>query len=378
MLESNLITFGKKKLNNGIWNQWINPLVVKKDGELFYTAINSDGEWVVNELDSNGEVSSFNLGNSPTIDDHNAPCLVSGQRNLYVFYTGHNDDDVMRMRKKDGSDWSNEQTISFSSTISYAQGYDFNDNLIVFCRTGNRSRWSFKTSEDGGSTWSDEKDIINVDGDRWYMISKIQSDGITLNVAFHNHPLQSDNQNIYFCNINLDAGDIYSPSDTQIANLYDTAFNGLNPAKDCHLVYESNKKTRLFSVSDGNPVIVWADFNDSFDSVYKYAELLNGEFYTTEIEKTGVPVERPHGNNYYFGGADVSGNKIVYSSNKNSDWNIKVLDVDKQKISRVSRSTKMSLRPIICDDKVLWINGFYIFYLNKFDTSVYMHDLPTN
>ncbi|RLC73779.1 MAG: hypothetical protein DRI26_00045 [Chloroflexi bacterium] len=94
---------------------------------------------------------------------HGAPALgIDGDGYLYVFYGSHGGPQYYKKSTNpyDITSWGSEQTLVSAAT--YPQVFWTDNKLWVFYRNGPQE-WVYKTTSDGGSTWSNEVEITDFD-----------------------------------------------------------------------------------------------------------------------------------------------------------------------------------------------------------------------
>jgi len=94
---------------------------------------------------------------------HGAPALgIDGDGYLYVFYGSHCSPQYYKKSTNpyDITSWGSEQTLVSEAT--YPQVFWTDNKLWVFYRNGNEE-WAYKTTSNGGSTWSSETEITDFD-----------------------------------------------------------------------------------------------------------------------------------------------------------------------------------------------------------------------
>jgi len=105
------------------------------------------------------------VGTSATQNDsHSNPALaISKDGFLYVVYGAHNAEQNIRrsVRQEDISEWGPVQVVSPKAT--YANMYFLGDTLYLFHRDTQSGKplWGFRTSNDGGATWSELQPVFD-------------------------------------------------------------------------------------------------------------------------------------------------------------------------------------------------------------------------
>lgn len=313
-------------LHNGMWNQWIQPRAIRSQGtrDLILTAsIASNRQNTATAYDRRtGKLETFDLGDSPNTDDHNAPCVLMG-RNPKTdpptwFWTGHPDVDGRIYRRTASAA---ESVAAFAPTTSeqlasgttYAQVFRYRERIVLFTRRqpdtpGGPRPWAILWSDDDGATW-DQRDVFVPDGDTsslqgLYTGVRQSRFGRILHVAFHDHPITGDNQDIMTLNVDIQNGGIYQPVTGDIVgNLYDGPT--VSPYQQGHPIYfaEPGETTRLYDISGDGRMIGLASFTTTTDARYKILVLDDfGIVREHDLGAAGIPLEEPAGNNFYFPG----------------------------------------------------------------------------
>ena len=104
-------------------------------------------------------------GSKLSSDGHGAPALgIDNNGYFYVFYGSHGSAQYYKKSTNvhDITSWGSEQT-AVSGGATYPQAFYTDNKLWLFYRNTNKE-WSYKTTSDGGSSWSAETEITDFSG----------------------------------------------------------------------------------------------------------------------------------------------------------------------------------------------------------------------
>lgn len=356
-------------ISNSVYSWWISPHYLEYEDKIYFTWVNNKAEPHLGVLDD-GDFEEHKLGEYKHADDHNAPSIVPPYQNQdgYVFYTGHNEDNTLTYKSLNSFE---ENDLNFSDNITYSQVHRYEEKIIVFTRLEESRNWAFRMSNDNGETWGNEKILIsNSDENQsWsYVISELKDEN--LHFAVGSHPINGMNKSIYYFNINLENDEIKLHDNTVIGNVNDEILD-FNP-NDFTLVYEveEDEMTRLFNIGTGEDIQIGiASFTD-VEGVYKSITLSDEDIHVEELTRTGLPIEEPSGNNFYFGGMDFSPDGDIYLTREEDEkyYLEKWIGGDVEVIDQTEYPTKL-FRPIAFDGGLMWIEGVYETF-NEFDTQI--------
>ena len=160
-------------------------------------------------------------------DDHSAPSLfIDPSGFLHVFYGAH-DSSIEYIKSTNPYDTSSWTTMADpeSGTATYPSPFSYSSNIWLRYREGGGSTfddWGYRTSADGGSTWSGLTVFLRVGGtdgtylsapeiwtDRFYFVFSRLVSGVR--------------HNLYLCYLDLDTGDNFDMAGTNLGPLVDSA-----------------------------------------------------------------------------------------------------------------------------------------------------------
>lgn len=370
-----------------LWNQWIEPLAIEVNKKIYYGGVDKDG-YVYScslNLETKEHVVNSKLGRFST-DEHNAPChLVREGKPVLFFYAGHYEDNIKyrkTVNNEDISAYEDEQTLiqEDGSNFTYVQVAEKDNNILLFTRKSPPYHWYFLRSTDYGETWNPLVKLFTSPDD-WLYAHYRQNDNI-INVGFHSHPSESTIQDIYFCQINIDTGDITYPGGEVLGNLYDESTLPIDHQNTLKVYSaEDNEVTRLWEVGKNNE-LVFAKWTNMDNAEYYYGEIDdNGNVSISDkLGDAGHSLENEEDtNNYqrgYFAGITITDDSEIYFANninnsnrylysckrKNGTWECEIKCREKdRKIMRpyaVRNSTEI---------KCVWSAGYYI-WMMEYDT----------
>ncbi len=352
-LPHTLSTFTADTIPNALWSQWVWPLFVEIDDDVFGGAtkrgVPAEGEfprkiggvWALQALDGGNfagfqSASLLHVGPATwTVDDHNAPCIVPDLREgaaaaLTYFQADHNGRVLRRMT----SPIFDVSRLSAAAALDLPEGgkcYAMAarnpaapDTLWLWYRRGASSSgtWRLARSHDNGATWQSHH-LFGVASRSTYFLAKETAAGDGWHLVFHEHPISGQDQRLAYLRIGWD-GVVTAPGrGTLLANGLegDPAYDPFHD--DASLILRDpgpGRATRLFDFLETEPgflEVVWAEFThargDEFENTrreYRHAriDLSTGAVVgDMSLGEAGWPQEVPSGKNDYFCGVAVAG-----------------------------------------------------------------------
>ena len=373
---------------NGAWCWFQDPRAVHFSGnkdKTYIGYVDSVGSVKVLSYDHNtGAFHEYTLHSTLNQDDHAAPALLvrNEDHKILIAYSAHDGETMYYRISKNPEDISDfESGQSFSGTdMSYPNLVQLSgeDNKIyLFYRTTNHKE-AYRTSTDGGSTWSSESILFDFGTTEWCYV-KVAASEDKIHFALSNHPAISGTHRIYYCYYYN--GSFYKADGTPIGS---PPFS----QSDLDVVYDSeapgNYKAWIWDIAldeSGKPVIVFAVFPSTTNHQYYYARW-NGSLWEYHyITDAGgyLYADQP----YYSGGIylDHDDPSIVYLSKEvNGQFEIqkwKTTDggVTWTKVADItSNSSEKNIRPVVPrnhhpDLPVVWMHGRYTTF-HDYDTLI--------
>ena len=329
-------------MRDGIWNQWIEPLGVKFDGAIF---INGPGQGnagrspIFVAKDVLGKTKRISAGfirstGSFQVDDHNAGSFLVDEREnadypIMFFQAEHNSHPFRfaRFGNTKLEEWEFDyNTVGLN--VAYTQSWRYNDEIFVLSRRSASPRpWQLAYSSDNGDNWT-YKNIFETPASWLYCLGKVKKDKSGVNIAFHGHPKNSDDQGIYFLELDFASGSVINPSDranpviSDIRNaLTNEGFEPIDPFSVGLQIYtpsDSNEITRLFDIARNSAGNCFCVLDVWPEDIQSYANVRSGKRHAVsfsiddgtinfevEIDDAGMPFEVPAGNNFYTSGGCV-------------------------------------------------------------------------
>lgn len=391
--------------NSGSWCWFSYPRARRYKGQrdqTFFGYVTSAGNIVIQSYDHDAKsTEKFTLGKYE-VDDHNNPSInVFGNGELFVSYSRHNKDRLIRYRKSATGNITGlgeEKTLeSPRGVISYSQVHIFDNTVLMLYRVAPREPrdkpryWVLRTSKDRGETWSGEKLLFDFGtGEQGYIVSSQRLDyPQTVDIVISGHPAHGEQHDVKYCYVRLDSGKINIPEGTTLGNIY-TDPNESIPLTDLFTVYDykENNNVRAWiwdvhTVGD-DPRILFTTYPDGKHK-YHYAcyNRSKKKFDIREILTTpcGIADEREI---YYSGGMGFlkkgdSLDRLYLSTKVHDRWEIqKWITSNKGKtwlnLPITAHSHLNNYRPIPIinyhnEMEVLWMSGDYTFYM-EYNTEI--------
>lgn len=333
--------------NNGIYNQWVEPMAASIGDMSFFTSVGKGNELYLHRKDADGFIHRRIIGVTESDDHNNAAILldtrVGAEYPIMIFHANHQTtvSRYCRLTSLEPNDWNNIEWINLSDdNVSYSQAFRNGDEIIVHTRTGTYQvgglntrgiRWYYST--DNGSTWVNKIIFERPGHTQPYLQIKEKLDKSGLNIAINSHPEVYDYTGIRFITLDWASGSMSAfVGDTPIVSNFRDIFTNPSwiPLDQYSVGLEvlphntDMNRTRLLDVTDnstGETRIVYAfwptngDTMQAFrDSVYRVIDfnISTGVInFNVSLGEVGMPLERPAGSNLYIGGACFIGNREV-------------------------------------------------------------------
>jgi BNR repeat-containing family member len=317
---------------NATYSWWTQPLAVSDGSYTWVGSIARLGTVRIARVEpGTGAVQWATLGRS-VADDHNAPsiALLRDQPHLLAFYTQHGNDSAMRYRTVDRATLAlgPEQELTFSGPLTYAQIVQTSRTLILITRVGTSS-WRYRSSDDLGVTWSDERVLIDAEGHGkvYALVKPIGTTGLRAHLVFYGHPVGSTYRPVEYGTIDLETGTISRPDGAVVGDLDEPGGPAIQPAELQQVVAPRDSfKVRVLDVSivGGQPALAYAVWDASTSSQrasYK-TKVLDGSTWTTP--SWSLASGQPFGYEpevHYLGGATFGrGGQLYTSRDANGTW----------------------------------------------------------
>lgn len=320
---------GQVRITDAMSSWWCLPKAVESNGQVYLTAVTSGGSckvWSFPTADPS-DLSVFTLMTNES-DDHNAAALlVPDDKVPLVFYCRHNKDTLMRWRKGtvigDITSLGAEQQFAFPGVLTYSQIWrrPGTDEIHLWTRESIRY-WRNKYSTNWGTSWSTSRRVFDFGASQQGYIGTvpIAADPDRIRVALTGHPTSSTFHDVYYCEIDMDSGDITNLAGSVLGNLKDGTGLPLSPTS-LDLVVDTDTagghNARLFDVGDGpDPEVLWGDWTTDSDMVYYHRRWNGSSWDQTAVVAAGETFGY-HEEIHYNGGIIFprnTGGGIVYVS----------------------------------------------------------------
>ncbi|GAB2778333.1 hypothetical protein GCM10027275_22110 [Rhabdobacter roseus] len=379
------------------WCWFSDPRAVYHQGTLYFGYINSRGDVLISaRTTASGQTTTCVLHEQLQIDDHNVPSiLILPDGHLLAFYTEHNGKFFLRKSKKPGdiSAWDDERVLPFGNRVSYSHPVLLekeNNRIYLFWR-GSDWRPSFSYSNDGGSTWADERPLIDSRGlsnaHRPYLkVTSNHQDRIDF-IFTDGHPSREETNSVYHAY--YQKGTFHQTNGERIGTWEELPLQHGNINK----VYDATTTGQRAWIWDvaldakNRPVVVYNRFPSETDHRYHYARWNGRKWVDEELAQAGgwMPITPASGQTrepHYSGGlvlnpADVR--QVYLSRPVEGTFEIERWEKKKKKawhrVALTSGSTKNNVRPYVVAHApanqvhVLWMSGDYHHY-TRFDTDL--------
>lgn len=360
-------------------------------------AINSKGAAVIESYDHNtGILSGPYFLSTLGVDDHNhVNILVRNDGKILAFYSAHNGGSAycrVSTNVEDASAWGGEIDInSDGDTISYPSPVQLSgesNKLYCFYRApvgaSLHRTLCFKTSTDGGLTWSAQTALCQLllddSGAAFTYFHLVQNGTDRIDFVVSHHPNEYAQSSLY--HFYYQGGNYYKSDGTQIVDALPLTETSLT-----QIYSGATVKGWVWEVAidgDGRPRVVFATFPDAAtDHRYQYA-FWNGSVWTVrEICAAGGRLYA--GETYYSGGISINHsntNEVYLSKNLGSGWDIwKYVTADNGATwtpTQLTNDSTLQMRPIVprnahANFPVVWLEGTYISYTDyDLDVRLYL------
>jgi hypothetical protein len=354
---------------NGIYNQWIDQFAHYYDNKLLFSSVGqglgtSKGEQFLNLKKGDGLIRRNIIGrirSDDKTDDHNA-CSVRfdnrGATNSFpikVLQSEHNTSKmrVKRLNSYNPEKW-NETAWSdlpggFMAYAKLLQNPFIPNQWIALGRcteaptgttAGTRTTRIFYSSDDC-VTWL-YKDLFVKSGEAWPypLFKERETQAGVIDIAINTHPIQSSERGMFHLKLDWSTGAITNiqnptPIISDFRTIFtDASFTGINPftggismriytptgderKRMWDIIAESDENIKVLYQKIPTDAVTMANFNLGQSRVISFGKTA-GVTGDTVIGETGLPNERPVGNNLYFSGlcfTDI--NTVILMVNKN-------------------------------------------------------------
>lgn len=290
-------------LRDAAWCWWTRPRAVRLGPLVYVAALDQRGQVFVATWDLERRVAQRTVLAGFEDDDHNNPALVTQAGHpLVAFYSRHGQDDAVRYRVSerpgDIAAWSQERTLEFGGTTTYAQVHARGSELHLFTRVDG-TKWSYRRSPDWAARWESPRDFLSFDTDQQiYMPTALLPDGRTVRVAVSGHPKEYYDKplhNIWACQVDLETGAVTLPSTGQVVGNLATGA-GLPLGHDrLELVHATppDRTANLFDVGDGPGFEIGfvskvKDDHATVDARYHVTTLHGSQWRTEDLTPSGT------------------------------------------------------------------------------------------
>lgn len=375
--------------DDGAWCWFQDPRAVRHVGDRDRTyagwvTVGGDIEVASYDIDT-GDVTRTTLHPAFERDDHDSPSFfVDADGRVIAFYTGHNGSEIHYARTEDPEDVSSfgpTETIAPSDSHTYPDPRAIGDTLYLFYRNADGSV-AHVASEDGGRSWSDERELVTTGGRDWCVYRKISGvhDGaVDLGLTFAaggTHEPHRSVRHVRFDGERLltvdgdDVGDGTQARFEDAPTVYDSAETGHDAwVWDC-------------SVVDGTVELVYAELRSGTDHRYRYARHGGEGWSDASLANAGSHIVSESPETYYSGGVtldherpsvcfystgDHEGSELVRAQTNDGGetWDR----------STVAAGDVQNVRPVVPRNRgaglpVLWMRGSYSHYVDAYETAI--------
>lgn len=321
---------------------WCTPKAVEMGGRVYVSSVKSTGANRVISVDLSdpSDIDTFTLMTNES-DDHNAAALlIPTDKPPLVFYARHNQDTLLRYRKGtvigDITSLGAQQTISLAGQTTYAQLWrrPGTDEVHVWTRervSGAPRYWRNAYSTDYASTWSTPRRVFDFGGSQQGYIGTvpIAADPDRLRVALTGHPTSSTFHDIYYCEVDMDSGDVTLRDGTVMGNIKSgtslpISVSTLDKVVDTDTAGGHN--ARLFDIGDGPaPEVFYGDWTSDANMIYYRSTWDGAAWAITSVVAAGVTFGY-FANIHYNGGImvprDSPGDVCYLSRESAGTWSI--------------------------------------------------------
>lgn len=391
-------------LTGGAWNWFQDPKAVRYVGtydNTYWGWVDKTGSiWIGSYNHKSQEYATFKLHDTLDYDDHAAPAiLVRNDRKLVVFYSAHNANTMywrISVNTEDISAFGEEKSFTGGGIeVCYPQVVQLSsesNKTYLFYRKRTeisgqhvRERWAYRTSTDGGDTFSSEQDLLNLldatADERTYV--KVISDGsskihFAATYVYHSSDPPSGTNQVckhiyYFYYYN---GNYYKANGTLINATLPLVGSDIEKVYDSDVQGQYNCWVYDIALDSANPCIVFDVFVSSTDHHYYYAKWNGSSWAVNEITAAGTYLyaDQP----CYGGGISLdkeSPSTVYLSKVISSQWEIQKWTTSDggatwgTPVNITSGSSEKNIRPGVVknhhsDLVVFWMYGDYASYTN--------------
>jgi len=319
----------KATIDNAVYDWWAQPVAVNDGAYTWIGSIAKAGTVRVAKV--NRAAGTYQWATLTSVgdiyhDEHNTPALAfeATEPNLIAFFTQHGADNIMRYRTISRTSLAVGplKTLTFSATITYAQIIRNGTRLMILTRVG--ESWRYRITDDFGSTWSDERVLINASGygQVYSLVKPASSDGDVNHLAFYGHPLGSTFRNVVYAQIHLQSGDVTLTNGQVIGSINDPPGPNLRPEQlQAAITPSAGFKVRLLDIGtiSNRPAIAYAIWNAAVaeDAPATYKVEMYQDDDTWKSAPWSVAAGKPFGYNpavHYLGGMAIGRDNVIYSA----------------------------------------------------------------
>lgn len=385
----------------GGWIWFCEPCAVTYNSKTYFTYVTEAGEAKISSINhKTGETTTTTL-HTGFSDDHANPALLvrNSDGRIVTTYSDHfgttaysrvstDPEDISSFQSETSVTPRNEQTYSQLAQLS-----DENDKIYWFFRdqhSGGNSL-AFRTSTDGGESWSAATDLITIPtstyGEYWN-IGTNGVDRIDLSLTKAEGPTSGPKVDIK--HIYIKDGYVHGSDGSQLGSLSGT--QPITSHSAATMVYDTATGHHAWTwdctTSDGNPQIVYAELRSTTDHRYRYAKWVGSSWVDNEIVPAGSHIANGGAEEYYSAGIklDESRDGLAYLATGDEDstalhrYHTPDNGESWSNTQLTGRSTQI-VRPVVPrneadidqgphpDAEALWMQGQYVTPTN-FNTAV--------
>ena len=319
-------------------------------------------------------------------DDHNNPSVMINNGYIVVSYPiGHNTGNTMNFQVSSGIEsiecFQPPYQYESDGSTCYGQFFAYNNSLYSFFRHNN-TNWHCVSSDNGGYTWGDEKQLICAPFQYYCKFQETTAPGL-LRMCMYSNPGGED-PSIRMGYLDLNSGEIYnSDAQTPLGNWS----TGVSYDSFEQIIIPQNTQ-RLFDVAITAPQdtsMLIAQFAKDSTNTARYCWYNNGDIHY--ICDAGECIHYSYQNGICFCGTDrvvLSRSDAPNTPNGKDYIEIWQLGSSPALEKRVYEEEKGSipirnLRPIVDSHQrvILWLRGYYdsdSYKRFKADTMIYIFD----
>lgn len=365
--------------DDGSWSWFQGPRAIRYNGSADKTYLGyatTSGDVKITSYDhADGSTTTTTLQAGLQKDGHISPgIIVLSDGTVAAFYSAHNGGTIyyrLSSASEDISSFGTEQTIAPSSAHTYMVPYQTTSGRLYLFYRNATDHLAYVYSDDSGSTWSSETELIN--GSTYPVYFQFDFDGsdrfdIALSEAGHSDGAHRDARHVYF-----QGGTVYDAAGNSLGTppidydntpaVYDTATGKSAWVWDCHF-------------NGGNPEIVYATF-EQFESTaadvhhYRYARWNGASWDDNHITEAGSFITQGYlSEDYYSAGialTEAEGECFLaigdHSGSQIQKWRTPDHGQSWQ-YQRYFGESRQNVRPVVPENAhedlpVLWMHGTY-------------------